>query len=576
MSKPGNGKKSYELVPTAGNSDSDNSEEEETLFQSKISSNNFVRIKGEELGNTVIAGEKSKCSNRFYVIAVIVAILAIFVVVVGFVAFTLKDSNPLLSFFVNQNISNSRTPSASPSSSVLSTSESITSQFTVITKAIIHPDHTFIPSSASSASSIILPSNTINSTHAETIHPTSDQETSQNNQGGGFEWHRDLYPASTELSILVHDINRDGIPDLMLDAMTDRVYQPSKYRVCPNEENLCMDDFGFSPCRLQLIVLDGRDGSTIWSKWLEFSIFASNCGHDLNLDGIPDCVLSGRQGGLVAINPVDGSYLWVVDPALTFPTYNYYFPLFIRDFDKDGVIDIVTTHGGDTVYDDRNKNRSPGFIFVVSGRTGQQLSDRILTPDGHETYSNPVAFNINGNIEAVLFGTGGETIAGSLWAITVHSLQEHVDAWAPNKPSKYNVNKNYFDAQCLSDEDIAPMRPTFPKDTYRHVTDKEEWLAKCPVWKSDTQPLWNPYKVCVYELVAAGKTGTITPPVIIDYNGDGIKDLLVSQFNDHIMMMDGATNTIQWDHHAEDTQSYRLVQAMVLCLKLMKASLVYQ
>ena len=391
--------------------------------------------------------------------------------------------------------------------------------------------------------------------------------TPPSNPSTNISWQFDLLQASSESSIMIYDINQDGIKDIVFNAITNRL-EHSKYRVCPNEENSCLKDVGFTPCRIHLVALDGKNGSNVWEKWIPFLAFATNCKHDLNLDGIPDCTFSGREGSFAAINPVDGLYLWFVDPALTFPTYNYYFPLFVRDFDKDGVTDIVITHGGDTIYRDDDSKRSPGFIFVVSGRTGQQLSDRILTPDGHETYSNPVAFNISGSIEAVLFGTGGETIAGSLWAITVHSLQEHVDAWAPNKPSKYNVNKNYFDTQCLSDEEIASMRPTFPKDTYRHVTDKEEWLAKCPVWKSDTQPLWNPYKVCVYELVDAGKTGTITPPVIIDYNGDGVKDLLVSQFNDHIMMIDGVTNTIRWDHHAEDTQSYRLVQAMVLCLKL--------
>ena len=385
--------------------------------------------------------------------------------------------------------------------------------------------------------------------------PNPHQQIDQTIKGG--PWHQDLVPATTELSIIVYDINQDGIPDVITNAMTERLEQ-SKYIVCPNEDDHCLEDFGFTPCRIHLIALDGRNGEKVWEKWIPFDAFAANCKHDLNQDGIPDCTFSGRYGSFAVVNPVDGSYLWFIDAAVSFPTYNYYYPLFTRDFDKDGVIDIVITHGGDTIYGDDVVNRPPGFIFVISGRTGQQLSEQIQIPDGHETYNSPVTFNISGSIEVILFGSGGETIPGSLWAITVESLQDNVDSWAHNKPTKYDVNKIYFDTQCLTDEEIRVMRPIIVKDTFKHVTDKEGWLAKCPVWNDDIQPLSNPYKLCTYELVPAGKTGTITPPVIIDNNGDGIKDLLVSQFNDHIMMIDGTTTRVRWDHHAKDTQSYRL------------------
>ena len=406
---------------------------------------------------------------------------------------------------------------------------------------------------------------TISSENDQPSHHHNDSSHSQSTSDPSG-WQHDLQPALTELSIVVNDINHDGIPDLIFDVITERL-EIGKYLVCPDKDNSCMEDFGFTPCRVHLVALDGQNGNLIWEKWIEFSPFAANCEHDLNRDGIHDCTFSGRQGSFAALNPVDGSFLWYIDPAVTFPTYNYYYPLFIRDFDGDEVIDIIVTHGGDTVYGDDVKKRSTGFIFVVSGRTGQQLSDRIPIPDGHETYSNPIAYSMAGNIDVILFGSGGETIAGSLWAITVESLQENVNAWKPNRPQTYDINKSYIATQCLTDEEVRQMRPKFEKGTFKYADDKEDWLSECPVWNTDTQPLWNPYKICAYEIIPAGKTGTIIPPVIIDYNNDGIKDLLVSQFNDHVMMMDGATTSIVWDHYAEDTQSYRLVDHTLFIYK---------
>ena len=371
-------------------------------------------------------------------------------------------------------------------------------------------------------------------------------------------WHRHMSPASSELSIVVSDINNDSIPDLILDNIQPWYFH-ERYRACPGKPTSCMEDVGVSPCRVRILAFDGQNGSNVWEKWVEFAPFAANCRHDLNLDGVADCVFAGRQGSFAVINLVDGSLIWIIDPAATFPGYNYYYPLFIHDFDKDGVVDIIVTHGGDQIYEDENRKRSNGFIFVVSGRTGQQISDRIPMPDGQETYSNSIAYNISGNIELVLFGSGGETISGSLWAITVQSLQEHVDTWrAHKKPDKYSPNQVYFDTQCMSNEEVGSLRPVFHQGTFKYVKDKEEWLSKCPILYNKHEPLWNPYKLCVYEFVPGGKTGTILPPVIIDYNGDGIKDLLVSQFNDHIIMIDGSSGNIQWNHTAKGTQSYRL------------------
>ena len=367
----------------------------------------------------------------------------------------------------------------------------------------------------------------------------------------GTLWSVDFSPATTELSPVLFDVNIDGTADLLMNQITERLEQKE---YCSER---CVEEFGHTPCQVQMVALDGRDGSIVWKVWLEFAPFAINCKHDLTGDRHPDCILSGRSGSLVAMDMKhEGSLIWVVDPAPTFPMYNYYYPLLVKDFDEDGVTDLVVTHGGDITYAPTLKDRTPGMLFVVSGRTGMQLSERVPMPDDKETYSSPVLFNMTGQTELVLFGSGGETISGSLWAVTLQSLQELVDAWLAKKGTAYKPNKTYTNPKCLPRSEVSSKRPKNSPKTFQHGRT-EEWMSKCPIWSKDTKPLWNPYKLCMYELVPGGKTGTMLPPVIIDYNGDGVKDLLVSQFNDHIIMIDGSSGDIKWDHTADDMQSYR-------------------
>ena len=521
-------KNPYELVSTKPESDDEGSSEEETFFES----NKLKTVVKKSGKSRQLINPSSPSRNRIFLVAALVTVLLIVSLIAGYIAY--EALNPTT---VRPTSPPNETSPIGPQASLVSSPASKVFHNT-------HPLH-HEPS----------PTTSTNKQSSPTNSPTVGS--TQSSSASVIEWYRNIYPASSEMSVVVHDINNDGTPDLIFDTIHSRFFH-EKYRICPEKENHCMEDVGVSPCRIRILALDGQNGSNVWEKWVEFAPFAANCRHDLNLDGVADCVFAGRQGSFVVINPVDGSFLWIIDSAPTFPGYSYYYPLFIHDFDKDGVVDMIVTHGGDQIYQDKNKNRSNGFIFVISGRTGQQISDRIPMPDGQETYSNPIAYNISGNIELVLFGSGGETLSGSLWAITVQSLQEHVDTWAHKKPDKYSPNQVYFDTQCMSDEEVGSMRPVFQQGTFKYVKDKEEWLSRCPILYNQHEPLWNPYKLCVYEFVPGGKTGTMLPPVIIDYNGDGVKDLLVSQFNDHIIMIDGSSGNIQWNHTADDTQSYRL------------------
>ena len=368
-----------------------------------------------------------------------------------------------------------------------------------------------------------------------------------------LEWVVKFQPAYNEMSMVIHDTNNDGTPDILTTFLTEHFDDPD-YISCPDgTNNRCMEDYGHDPCTIKLIAIDGLTGSTIWTLWVGFSAFAINCQVDLNQDNVRDCLFAGRRGTFVAIDVHDGSILWVVDKRSTFPRYNYLYPAISRDFDHDGTKDIITTHGGDQFYADSEKNRSPGFIFVVSGRTGEQISPMFPMPDDHETYSSPVLYTTQ-DVDLVLYGSGGETISGSLWAITLDSLQQSIDAFLGTRES-YTVNKKYVSSRCYSSMDIDSRRPHHTVGDFKKEKH-EPWMDVCPKLKN-VRPLWNKYKLCAYEFVSKGKNGQMVPPVKADLTNDGVLDLIVSQFNDHTLLIDGESGKRVWNHFVPDTQTYR-------------------
>ena len=68
-----------------------------------------------------------------------------------------------------------------------------------------------------------------------------------------------------------------------------------------------------------------------------------------------------------------------------------------------------------------SETRLVGRMLIVSGRTGKILTWANV-PDQRETYFSPVIYERNEGLTTVLFGTGGETHSGSLWAISLSNL----------------------------------------------------------------------------------------------------------------------------------------------------------
>lgn len=65
--------------------------------------------------------------------------------------------------------------------------------------------------------------------------------------------------------------------------------------------------------------------------------------------------------------------------------------------------------------------RISGKLLFFSGKTGMVLKS-VTTPDAAETYCSPVIYLTKNGTEMVVFGTGGETHSGHLYAVQLSKL----------------------------------------------------------------------------------------------------------------------------------------------------------
>lgn len=355
-------------------------------------------------------------------------------------------------------------------------------------------------------------------------------------------WERDILRTISETSPVLHDVNGDGVDDII--AAVD-----------------------LTLCKAKVVALNGRDGSTIWEYETRFAVFAIRCTLDVNSDGALDCLISGRSGGFLALNSADGAILWSVDPSIVFNMYNFFFPLVLADMNDDGVDDVINVHGGDPKYEPEVHDRSPAFLVAISGKTGQKLMERVPMPDGHESYMSPILFTVNRSDRFVLFGSGGETVPGSLWAIELNSLRMRVALYHAhwvNSGKEYLINMHTVDV-CFQDPDtFERVRPVFDSTQSQYSLNRTMESTpvghfKCPML-ANKQGLWNEYNLCLYEVVRGVEKGVILPPVVVDMTVDGVDDLVVSMYDGGTMVLDGRDlATVVWETSYPGSESYRYI-----------------
>lgn len=221
-------------------------------------------------------------------------------------------------------------------------------------------------------------------------------------------WSQELSGVGTFSSPRISDLNQDGIGDIILGTGREE----------------------FVACDTAVFALDGATGNMLWKVSARDQMFASAGLKDITGDGIVDIVIGGRSAELKAIDGSNGQVLWEFyeakegEIAADAGWFNFYNPQFIPDQDGDGIEDILVSNGGDVRVEPYDPARPAGNLLVINSLTGKLLA-KAQMPDGNEIYMSVIAKLMVGEYDlCVIFGTGGETLGGNLYATKLSDIMK--------------------------------------------------------------------------------------------------------------------------------------------------------
>lgn len=97
---------------------------------------------------------------------------------------------------------------------------------------------------------------------------------------------------------------------------------------------------------------------------------------DVNRDKLKDCIVSGSEGLLAALNPLSGTYYWYIHKqgSIFSNIAAIDFPIIMKDMDTDKVNDLLTVA---TVLPSANHNS----LIIISGSTGNIIGEPMAVED---------------------------------------------------------------------------------------------------------------------------------------------------------------------------------------------------
>lgn len=207
------------------------------------------------------------------------------------------------------------------------------------------------------------------------------------------------------------DLNRDGILDVVMGA---------------GKNEFEYSDYG-------ILAINGDNGELLWHVSSVDQVYGSATFHDVNKDGIPDIFIGGRGPHLKSIDGQSGDLIWEYDssdyldhPILKHARFNFNNSVLVPDQNANGIPELLISNGGNArAAPFETAGRYPGVLMVIDALSGGILAADSM-PDGNETYMSPLLVDKVGNNETmVVFGTGGETISGSLFIAKLNDLMNN-------------------------------------------------------------------------------------------------------------------------------------------------------
>jgi outer membrane protein assembly factor BamB len=203
------------------------------------------------------------------------------------------------------------------------------------------------------------------------------------------------------------DLNGDGIKDIIIGA---------------GDKEFVKTDRG-------VIALDGENGNLLWKVPARNQVVGSPMLMDVSGDGVPEVFIGGRSALLFCINGKTGDVIWEyladndsLDIYNDTTVLNFYNVQFIPDVSKDNKPEILAAYGGFIKAKPDEHDRPTGYLLVIDPVDGKVLRKAVM-PDLRETYLSPVVCDFFGKGELeVIFGSGGETVQGSLYRISLSDV----------------------------------------------------------------------------------------------------------------------------------------------------------
>ncbi len=361
-------------------------------------------------------------------------------------------------------------------------------------------------------------------------------------------WYKEYPVIGSESSPRATDLNNDGVLDIVMGAGKNETQK---------------SDMG-------IVAFDGTSGELLWKHEAPDQVFGSAAFCDVNGDHVEDIFIGGRSPQLKAIDGKSGALIWdykheryANDAILRYARYNFNNGVIVPDQNNDGVNDLLMINGGNPLAAPYSESdRFPGVLMLFDAKTGNVLVADTM-PDGKESYMTPLCFSQpGGNDPFILFGTGGETIDGSLFLTTLSQLREKklssAEVIATEKGHGFiapatlaDIDKDgYIDiiaishgskAIAISGKDHRTLwTRTFPGTecsnsfaagyfTDDTIPDFFTFISKGQ-WPNSTgsvQIMLNGKNGNVEYMDSMGCTG-FSSPVVYDLNGDGRDDAIIS------------------------------------------------
>ncbi|KAH1004238.1 hypothetical protein HUJ04_004022 [Dendroctonus ponderosae] len=219
-------------------------------------------------------------------------------------------------------------------------------------------------------------------------------------------WAINLPNLTTDSPVRAIDVDNDGVEDVVFGFGTGE-----NDHVMPDDV-FCPIFMGMPPpCNGGIIALNGRNGDTIWKRWLNDTIFGVHCTADVNLDGTNDCLIVGVDGTIAVIDSRTGEDVWMLNMG----KMNVFVANFIDDRNGDNISDVITSHS-------YLEDKTSGHIILLSGKSGREIK-RVQTPNRSKTFFMPQLLKQNESSLMVLFGTGTPNSPGNLSVVPINDLE---------------------------------------------------------------------------------------------------------------------------------------------------------